>query len=537
MKPYKVFVVDDEKQVRERIIHSFPWQQMGLSVIGAACDGKEALQMIEREPPHLVLTDIRMPVMDGLELAHALKSRFPEIKVAILSAFDDFHYAQEAIRAGVKGYLLKPLAQEEFVQLFQRLVGELDQELLSDLPEDDPEFVMTELINGSGKPIGENRLHKAGLGGLLEYSRVAVCSFGRTMVKEALLLHLQRAARICTRFWSKHGVPTMLYGGSLVLFFHDKKPLSKAGVQGLLTEFADHLESFGPEMFIRSEITIGVGNLYRDADLIHRSYNEALFASSCKFFRPSDLIFYYQDMALPGKPEPSDVHEKTIEETVRQLFQQSPRGSAEAIDAFFRHYEETGKYDVPYIHSACMELLVALKLKAKQLGRALDLPGRKQIWEHIQSFRTLAELKAWIRRTADPKSMLPAAADPKEERSAGTDYVTMAKAYVQSRLAEKITLEDVADYLYINTSYFSHLFKKQTGQNFIDYVNEARVKKAAELIRETNYRIKDISLMVGYSNFSYFNKVFKSIIGVKPLLYRSGVASDLPESDISDAHI
>lgn len=127
-EPYRVVIADDEKQVRERLIYSFPWERLGLKVSGAACDGYEALQLIERFAPQFVLTDIRMPGMGGLELANTVKERFPAVKVVILSAYDDFKYAQVAIRAGAKGYLMKPLSRDDFIELFHRLVQEFGQE-------------------------------------------------------------------------------------------------------------------------------------------------------------------------------------------------------------------------------------------------------------------------------------------------------------------------------------------------------------------------------------------------------------------------
>ncbi|WP_409345417.1 response regulator [Paenibacillus sp. MBLB4367] len=515
-QPYKVIVADDEKQVRERIVQSFPWERLGMEIAGTACDGREALQLVQSLAPHIVLTDIRMPGMDGLELAAALRERHPGVKVVVLSAYDDFKYAQDAIRAGVKGYLLKPLAQEEFAELFRRIGCELDQEHRSSSREDVRERFLIDLLKGAQAEPAGDRLKELGLQGLNDFSRVAICVFERRAGQEMRFSRLQRAFHMSDKYWSGHGIPTMVYGGSQVIFFHDRKPLSKGDVQRMIAGFAAKLESFDPELDLSSDMTIGVGNLYGEPGSIGRSYNEAIFASSCRYFQPAESVFYFQDIVRQEAPALN--MNELIAETVQALFAKSDEGGRDPLEVFFKQAEACGKSDVRDLHSACIELLIAIKLKARDLGIAVALPERKEALERIQSFRSLHELKSWFLTAAGVRPAERALC-PAEDAH---DYISRAKAHVQRHLADKISLEEVAESLYINASYFSHTFKKQTGQNFVDYVNEARVRKAAELIRQTNYRIKEISLMVGYKNFSYFNKVFKSIVGVKPLLYRSG---------------
>ncbi|WP_158560825.1 response regulator [Paenibacillus contaminans] len=529
-QPYRVIVADDEKQVRERIVQSFPWESLGMRIVGAACDGREALRLAESCKPHVVLTDIRMPGMDGLELAGSLRERYPDVKVVILSAYDDFKYAQDAIRAGVKGYLLKPLAQDEFRELFQRIACELDQEHGSRSGEDTRERFLIDLLKGTHtEPLSE-RLTELKLQGLNHYTRVAICAFEHRAGREMRFSSLQSALHMSAKFWGGHDIPAIYYGGCHVIFFHDKKPLSKGSVQRLLLDFAEKLERLGDELDGSAGLTIGVGNLYDEPGAIARSYNEAIFASSCRYFRPAESLFFYQDI-VRHEPPASSIND-LIEETVQSLFTQSTTGGGiHPLEAFFRQVEQHGKSDVRDLHSACIELLIAIHLKARERSIRIRLPERKEALERIQSFRSLYELKAWFLDMAGGWGVEPEASLAENPH----DYVARAKAHVQRHLADKISLEEVAESLFINASYFSHMFKKQTGQNFVDYVNEARVNKAAELIKQTNYRIKEVSLMVGYKNFSYFNKVFKSIVGVKPLLYRSGIFAAKTEYEPNEA--
>lgn len=121
---YKVIIVDDEKNIRERLEKFFPWEQFDFEVVGTAADGVAAIQLVEETLPDLVFTDIKMSKMDGLQLSEKLYKYFPSVKVVILSAYNDFEYAQKAIQYNVKGYLVKPIMKSDFIELMSKLVSE-----------------------------------------------------------------------------------------------------------------------------------------------------------------------------------------------------------------------------------------------------------------------------------------------------------------------------------------------------------------------------------------------------------------------------
>jgi len=247
---YHVLIADDEPYIRDRLTHHMPWREIGFEVVGCTENGEQALELFRQAKPHVLLTDILMPGMSGLELIQTIKEQEPHTKLLVMSAYDDFKYAQQAIRLGVKGYLLKPIIREEFVELLQTVAEELRQEQV----------------------------------------------------------HASQAVK-----------------------------------------------------------TGGNGKVY----------------------------------AKPGNP-----------------------------------------------------------------------------------------------------------------------YVLAAKRYLDEHYEEKLRLEDVAEFLYMNPNYFSSLFKREMGLSFVDYVNELRIGKARTLLLETDEKVYEVSIRVGYSNFSYFNKLFKRLNGVTPQAYR-----------------
>lgn len=245
---HKVLIADDEQYIRDRMANHMPWAEMGFEVVGRADCGETAWQAVRESSPQVVLTDIRMPNLNGLELAERIMAKYPRTKVVIMSAYDDFKYAQEAIRLGVKGYLLKPVLKDELVSLFQTISRELSVE--------------------QAHPGSRMRVH---------------------------------------------------------------------------------------------------------------------------------------------------------------------------------------------------------------------------------------EVKIWNERNP---------------------YIAKAKRYIEEHYEEPIRLEHVAERLHVNPNYFSSIFKRETGQSFVDYVNEVRVRRAMALLLDSEVKVSDISLQVGFGNFSYFNKVFKRISGVTPQVYR-----------------
>lgn len=251
---YKVLIADDEEFIRERVKNNMPWQEIGFEVSGCVSDGEAALNKVRDCPPDVILTDILMPNMTGLELAQRVKSEFPQIKVALMSAYDDFHYAKEAIRFGVKGYLLKPIIRDEFIELFQSVFRDIKEEAM-------------QLIS----PVYHNGANVSG----------------------------------------------------------DRNP-----------------------------------------------------------------------------------------------------------------------------------------------------------------------------------------------------YITSAKQYIAANYSERIRLEDVSDRLHVNANYFSSMFKRETGKNFIDYLNEVRINESKKLLLHTDHKVFEISLLVGYGNFSYYNKMFKRLSGVTPQTYRESGGLD-----------
>ncbi|WP_135546441.1 response regulator [Paenibacillus cymbidii] len=518
---YQVLIVDDELHVRERVMQSFPWFEMGFEVMACAENGLKAWELIEAEAPHVVVTDLLMPEMNGLELVKRIREKYPYMKVVIMSAYDDFKYAQDAIRYGVKGYVLKPIARGEFIELCRSLADELRRDDLDEREMSRKEAQLIRLLKGADAD--EQRLaaqlEQTSMLGRNRYVRIAICSMEQLMKKEPGLSVRQRIVKKANELCSQRGIPVILYGNTLVLFIHDSKPLAKSDVLPFLESFKNEMEHVEDGQ-ATGEITIGVGNMVQDVTAIALSYAEAIYAHSNRYFKGLDTIIFRQDLFV------SNVADATARETVNEaaerllhsIFQFRAEEIGNRVYGFFQALERAG-FGIRDIQVKCVEMIMRIVLKAEERQLVMPTFNQQEALDAIHNLRTLYELKVWFKMKAEAIALELRAAPVRDVNRT----IVLAKQYVEAHYRQKIKLEDVAGALHVNITYLSSFFKKETGQNFIDYINEVRIKKAMELMKNVDYKVFEVSIRVGFNNLSYFNKIFKKIVGVNPMVYREDV--------------
>lgn len=514
---YKIIIVDDEKNIRDRLAQFFPWSEAGFEVVGIAENGAEALELIKHERPHAVLTDVRMPEMTGLELAKEIQTTFPDIKVVILSAYDDFKYAQDAIRYGVRGYLLKPLMKNDFFSVFTKLAEELIEDEKMNSVED---LMLLDLIKGENLPQYAYYWNQQP-----QSFRVAIFSFDRLFKEESTFSIRQKITELAADFWSRYQVPFLFYGNSLVVLSADSTLISKKDLVPKIHLFNDSLRDNLGDLFTNLEnFVVGVGNPSCTYQEICRSYNEAVYAYSYKYFNENDTVIFYEDLTVNSDNGSQTQiqyflldHVNNIEQKLMESMKTGETTDVtELVDHFFHPYKQAGGLPIAEIRSSCSELIIILLFRLKEKGLSLSSIDQQHVLGRIYEIDSLKELKRWLTQMLETFSFDLNNKDKKDVNS----YVLMAKEYVKENYQERITLEDISNRLFLHQAYFSAIFKKETGQNFIDYVNHVRVEKAVQLLRNTDYKIKIISDMVGFQSHSYFNKVFKNETGVTPVVFR-----------------
>lgn len=524
---YKLIVVEDEKPVREGIIDSFPWRDFGFKIVGSAENGVEALALIKKENPHAVITDIRMPFMNGLELAKAVNQLFPKIKIVMLSAYNDFNYAQDAIKYGAKGYLLKPLKEDDLEEVMHRIAESIKEEhrvMNSDdlyLSENDM-FLKHILSDGHSD---ENTVYDKESDlkiDLKEYVRIAVCSFYLFIDEDTRKILYNYILSKSFDYWNNLNIRVALHNNYFTIFLDDDKIISRKDASNFIQLFKIYIEK---EMELKNcsyVLTFGVGNCYNKIENVKKSYNEALYAYDSKYFNGKGSNIFFQDIR---RSESRSIDLGKINDSVVNLVNsvilcdkfQIIKDVHEMFN-FIWQEQNLSEYDIRLV---CTEAVFAISVRVKEKGYDSRILDRKNVVESLNRIDAFDNLKKWF------GELIISVSDEIRQLNNGKKmgHVNKAKEYVAQNYANRITLEEVCKYLYINPAYFSVAFKKATGKNFIDFVNEVRVEKSKELLIESEYRIKEIAQMVGFDNLSYFCTVFKKSTGATPLEFRSGVLS------------
>ncbi|GGD56702.1 response regulator transcription factor [Paenibacillus nasutitermitis] len=533
---YSVMLVDDDFPVLEFLSNMIPWRELGLELHSACKNGAVALEKAVIHPPDMVITDIGMPQMDGIQLIAELKQLKPDIRVVILSCMDDFGYAQKAVRLQVHDYMLKEtMNQSQMCELLSRLRRELDHEKQLSAQMDNIRSINVENEWAFKQKLLHRMLQPAGNTGspgwILEAQRHGIEMQGKNYLP--VMCYMNRDVELPQQYLQDSPMMVALMAaveellqtqpGVLVLPNHEREYILLLPYRRTLKENA--YETFSPliqELCVQLKNQLGAvttcifGRAGNAPQTLGTEVSRLLAsAGSQRFYLVEGGV--YNDAALAGF-------------TSEDLYKHYADASGEIRDAFLEEDEE--KLDELVLH--WMGLIRSSRhppemVKEWTLKILYDIQSRLQVLQHYQTtfsmevlhkaigeISTMDELVVWIRKFFRERLPLVRLIYSQSRRS----EILEAQQYVTKHIHLKITLEEVADMLHINSSYFSRLFKKETGDNFIHYVTFAKMERAKELLGKTNISVEKIAEQLGYDNKSYFTKLFKKHTGTTPGEYR-----------------
>jgi two-component system, response regulator YesN len=517
----KILVVDDDEIIRKGIAKIIEQSGLECPVIEEASDGTGALELLERvEDIDLLITDIKMPVMDGLELIKAVKEQEINVKIIVLSGFDDFKYVHSAFLYGTVDYLLKPINHLEFRNLLLRIQSSLIKEDhdAKDLKENNS-LVLTNLLD---------RLFHGKLSGNEEYGRMKKFNID---LEEHYVVMITRLDEGYKQKLSQKDYEKSLsnVSGEIENWFKqypdDKVFLYPTNFE-VISLIMVNTETF-PMDIIRSlheylmlgtkkerSFTTGVGNLHCGWEQAVFAYQEAVEAADIRFYQGSGHCILYEE-----------VHEKCIdmqydmESNVSLLIHHMEL--CDYINA--RHVMDRIFIDLSYLkphkfRRYMIEILDILYLRVKDFENSLRCNDQdyKFNLDHINTYN---ELKTYM--ISILQDSIAFIRSEREKRS--KKRIEMAKSYIQVHYMEAITLNDVAEYVELNPSYFSNLFKAELGINFTDFLLDTRMNMAKQYLRNPKIRIYEIGNMVGYEDAVSFGRAFKKKICMSPKEYRNAV--------------
>ena len=432
MRLYSVLLVDDEEDAVQVIMKKINWESMGFRIAGYAGNGIEALEMAEKAQPDVVMTDIRMPYMDGLSLSRKLKELYPNIRIIIFSGFDDFEYAREAIQIEVEPYL----------------------------------------------------------------TAVSVKKLAEEHVRE------------------KWDCRIFSYLGEIII-------ITQLSEKREVTDYTDYMDRFCKmaRRVCRAEVTAGIGRVCDEIKDIPISYKGAADAVSYRVILGNTRAINITEV------NPKNADESWEERAVRQLFKMIRTGDrqslekavSECVRKLFGRETSLQKYRL-----LIMEIITEFfrfgsdnQLKTEQIfGQNEDVYGEIMRMESVEAVQT------WLMAvSARMQDMILA-----DRTNTTKSFVKRAAEYVKEHYSDQeLSVEVVCKALGVSTSYFSTVFKKETGKTFVKYLTEFRMEKAAELLLTKEEKTYLIAQKAGYSDPNYFSYVFKRQFGVPPSKYRSWI--------------
>lgn len=539
MNEIKVFLVEDEMVIRRGIKNSIDWEKEGYIFCGEASDGELAYPMIIKEKPDILITDIRMPFMDGLELCKLVKKELPNIKILILSGYDEFDYAKEAIRLGVTEYLLKPISSGKLLEALngvsesirrekedKDLVRKYMEEMRENTEHEKQKF-FEQMIAGNlsmadaletGKKYEMNL--SAGMYNLLLFR----FTLGKENRKsEELLGEAEYAIEKLTErleyvFEFQRGVE----GWAFLLMADNEEQMSER-VKELSKDLEEIMKNYSTIAYFG-----GIGQPVARLRELEESFREAERALAARFTMELNRIISVEDIRMAQNVDTLDDIEITsfgeIEKTRTMLEKFLNNGAEDEIDEFVDVYinelpEENLKSVLMRQYIIMDAYIVMMSFCEKIEGIEGEMQAQsEELKNSMKTIQTLEEIKNYIRMLL--KKIIGVRDTISGRRY--SDIIEIAKDQIRKTyMSDEISLNTIAAEVGMSPSYFSSIFSKKMGKTFVEYLTEIRMDRAKELLMCSSMKTSEIGYEVGYKDPHYFSYIFKKTQNCTPKEFRA----------------
>lgn len=526
---YKALIVDDEKMIRMGMRNSIPWDSIGIGEVFTAQSGKEALKIVRENMPEIMITDIKMDEMTGLDLIEEVKKYKPDIRILVLTGYEKFEYASQCIKLKVHDFFLKPVDETELIESLKKQVSilrknsieEFDdinvyrarvvaeqmeiEKFMRDLMYDrlsDKDAQIREFCEKYGYSTNQS-LQVAIIVPILSLSKDEKNDDFVTLSVKNICMGMIDAQNRGVTFFDD-------YGRIVIAFFADRE-------KGSILEWIQELSEILEDEYNRKPKVL-VGNPVTGFKDLNVSYNDAVYLLCYENNEYNDII----------QTKSAIKRDRLFNEEFTKIKNAmcSNIGDSEKVLGKFEQFcQLADSYNLSdnYIRKCCYELALSVYYEyITNLGESAD----SQISTFINSLMNVKgeELPELTR------SFLKKLLCSKEEQSVH-EIVDKAKSYIAEHLADDLSVSKIASYLYVTPNYLSRLFKKFTGVGCNEYIVHKRIEKAKLLLETTNIKANKIAEMVGYNDPNYFSLAIKKHTGMSPTKYRMECRKNSSEND------
>ncbi|OPH46557.1 hypothetical protein BC351_13750 [Paenibacillus ferrarius] len=502
----RVMFADDEPYMLEGLRLMIDWHKLGFEVCGEALDGEDALAMMASTRPHLVLTDVRMPVIDGLKLIELAATLHPEAKFIILSGYADFEYAKRAMRHGVANYLMKPLNEGELVAAVEAVANTIQARETHNQYESAALDrlrleTISKLMQGE---IGQKWMDQANALLNLHESSSIRCILLEPDVQAQVQLNLKQVIEDMIK----------LPQATLFPFGVGKER------QGFLLVSGPEEPDLAPAIMIElvasvrnnwgSSLSFSVSGEHKGPHALKEAFREGLLAEMCKFPSGTEGVYFYQGEWSAELPAFVGMTESILA-AVGSGCPETVRAHVHHLFITLSRQSVSGSWVSAYLGNIKLEIL---KVVTQSGGEDVLAPN----WfaSYVPTDLGLLERKVM-------REFLQAAEWIGQKKGIGQDpVISAAEDYVKSHYSEKLQLQHVAEHFRLNPAYFGQRFKKQVSLTFNEYLHVVRIDEAKKLLRREELKISDVAVRVGYSDSEQFVTKFKALTGLLPSAYKKG---------------
>ena len=530
---YRLLIADDEQLERQALRFIIEKNFPDIQVVGDTGDGASAINIAKSEKPDIVLMDIRMPGIDGLEAAKSILDLLPNVSVIMLTAMDDFNSAKQALTIGAEGYLLKPVRPNDLLSTLRTIISKIsviqlkqqEEALLRKNVEDAMPFIQMsfvyDLISGNIMELEQFWERSTFLGMkvdpgvalVVDIDNFKQLTYSDSELEKQMLK--QRVYQLICSVVGDNGLVTPFSSDNLIILLGfkevDTPKIIKNDVHKIATNIRDSILRS-----MNTSITVGIGRYYDNPLDIQKSYREALNAQRQRFYLGDNQIIHVEDIPhLSTGPFNYPFHyERTVLDKVRcGDRKQAKQALSKLLSEIF-----VSNASIETVKACVLELLIVLSRAAVEGGANLD----QLTLLNFNSINVLMgccskeQVEQWMLESLDcvMDNML-------ENRSSiNIRVANSACDYIKENCHRNISLEEVAETVHLSRFYFSRLFKQEKGCNFVDFITKVRIDRAKLMLQNPDYNVVRIAAEVGYQDASYFCRVFRQATDLTPNQYR-----------------
>lgn len=534
----KILIVDDEPDICELIHKLIDWKELGLLSLGSCQNGVDAMEIILRQKPDVVITDIQMPGMTGLSLIEKACKQNLQTKFIVISGYREFEYAQQAIRYGVEDYLLKPISKTDLNLVLKRLMQECGESAEKQAHEKS----MRNEIQQKTAILRGNELRQT----ITDYDRtfhaeyfsfqpgtfLVVCVHvsyrNKREIDRGVIAKVLENVSLRIRELFKEQVFDceyvlndcnsyflMNYAENIHISYKERRDR----LQNLLRDVSTQYQNL--------RITFAMGEPCSDIGEIRKAIESAEYASMLRLLAGTEKIAEYHKLRerLPDTPECKFAPEE-VQILLHRIETLQKEPALEQIRSVYRKWNGTKSYSIANLFQITRGIVLQIRYEIVAMGLREELsaseenefgiPTENILHKRLANCDTVDELAdfvcEYVAAEIDYCSLL-------QTKKVG-EPIRIAQEYIRTHIDRQMSLEEVSEKAFVSPGYLSTLFKERTGKNFSDYVVEMRVEEAKRLLRQASYNVGEVAERVGYADARHFSKVFQKVVGIKPTAYR-----------------